>query len=158
MKKTVYTALGFASSIRYKQGSTEWELAFNKQMSWKRNRRVFVMLARDTTEILIVEWNSKKTAIPRRAQKQKQLVKSWNSWDVSNAWEIPILNKTMCGSGRITRIEYTSDKFDRPTDKRGRFHLYRHDFVNVVPFSVSVDEDMFKFKHPRLLSSRGIIA
>lgn len=156
----VYTALGFVTTIRYKQGKTEWELNFDKQQSWNRTNKkaVYVMLAKNTKEILLVPWKPKKTALPKGAQKQKRLVKTWSDWDVMNAWEIQITHKRMQGAGRITRIEYISDKFEIEGDKRDKFHLYRHDFKNVVPFSMSSNEDVFKFKHPRLLSRRGIIA
>lgn len=160
MKKDVYTALGFVTSLRYKQGRTEWELTFDKQMSWSKTSKktVYVMLAKNTKEILLIRWNPKKTAVPKGSHKQKRLVTTWSDWEVENAWEIPIQKVKMSGAGRITRIEYTSDKFELEGDKRSKFHLYRHDFKSVVPFSMSAKEDVFKFKHPRLLSSRGIIA
>ena len=158
--KTVYTALGFVSALRYKQGKSEWELTFDKNNSWSKTNKkaVYVMLARDTTEILLVRWKPKKTTVPTGAEKQKKLVHTWSNWSYLNAWTLPAERKKMVRAGRITRIEYTSDKFDTSGDKRGTFHLYRHDFKLAVPFFMSTNEDVFKFKNPRLLSARGIIA
>ncbi len=160
MTQKVYTALGFVTAIRYRQRRDEWELTFDKQSAWKRTNKtsVFVMLAKNTKEILIVRWRPTKIDVPRGNQKQKQLVETWSDWEVKNAFRIPTTKTKLKDAGRITRIEYTSDKFEQPGDKRGTFHLYRHDFKAVVPFSMSSKEDVFKFKHPRLLSSRGIIA
>ena len=160
MKKPVYTSLGFVTVLRYQQGNQEWELNFDNKSSWSTTKKkaVYVMLSRNTSEILLARWNPKKTMVPRGAAKQKQLVKTWSDWDVAEAWELSIPKKRLTGAGRITRIEYSSDKFDEKGDERGKFHLYRHNFKNVVPFSMSKQEDIFKFKHPRLWNSRGIIA
>lgn len=160
MRKAVYTALGFVTMLRYKQGNQEWELNFDNKSSWSTTKKktVYVMLTHNTSEILLVRWNPKKTNVPPGHSKQKQLVKTWSDWDVSEAWELDIPEKRFSGAGRITRIEYSSDKFDEQGDKRGKFHLYRHDFKKVVPFSMTRQEETFKFKHSRLWNSRGIIA
>lgn len=160
MKKLVYSSLGFVSVLRYKQGNQEWELNFGNKLSWSATKRntVYVMLARNTREIFLVRWNPKKTKVPRGATKQKQLVKTWSDWNVSEARELFMPKQTMHGAGRLTRIEYTSDKFDEDGDEPDKFHLYRHNVKNVVPFFMSKQEDLFKFKHPRLWNSRGIIA
>lgn len=158
--KLVYTALGFVSALRYEQNKNEWELTFDKNNSWSKTNKkaVYVMLARDTTEILLVRWQPKKTTVPPGADKQKKLVRTWSRWEYLNAWTLPTERKKMHPAGRITRIEYTSDKFDVSRDKRGTFNLYRHDFESVVPFYMSTNEDVFKFSFPLLLSGRGIIA
>jgi len=161
MKKNVYTVLGFVSSIRYvDKAGTEYEYTFGKQRSWNKpsKKEVYVMLAKNTTEIILVKWKPKKIQLPKGADKQKKLVSTWSNWRVENAWSIWVSKTRLSKAGKITRIEYTSDKFETSGDKRGKFHLYRHDFKMVVPFYMSSKEDSFKFKHPRLLNSRGIIA
>lgn len=160
MTQNVYTALGFVTAIRYKQGREEWELTFDKQKSWSRTNKkaVYVMLAKSTKEILLIPWRPTKVNVPKGSAKQKRLVKAWSNWEIENAFRIPTTKTKLKRVGKITRIEYTSDKFERRGDKREEFHLYRHDFDDVVPFFMSSKEDVFKFEHPRLLSGDGIIA
>lgn len=159
-KPQVMVALGFVSAIWYTDGKDEWQLTFNKQKSWgKSNKRAtYVMLAKNTQEIILVRWKPTKTAIPKGADKQKRLVHTWSHWPLMGAWKIPTARTRFRKAGRITRIEYSSDKFEHEPDKRGKFHFYFHDFKKSVPLYMNSKEDAFKFKHPRLLSGRGIIA
>jgi len=158
--KPFYTALGFVTLIRFVDSKgEEWEFTFPKKQSWgvSGSKNARVMLAKNQKEIIVIGWKPKITKMPRDGKLQKKLAHMWSHWHVQNAWELSIPNVKLNKVGKITRIEYISDKFERSGDKRGKFNLYRHDFKKKVDFYSNKSETVFQFKHPQLLSSRGIL-
>lgn len=158
----IYTCLGFVSEIKYtdKKGDA-YILEFKAKQTWntQTGKDSFVMVASGQREILIVLWNKPKaTKMPARAGKAKELYSDWTDYESQVAYKINVPKAKAPLIGYITRIEYTSDKFEQSGDGPGHFHLYRHKFKAKQKLYANKGNTIFKIRsNTTLLNYRGII-
>jgi hypothetical protein len=160
MTITTVSCLGFVSLIRYTDlNGDDFELSFKTKNSWSLSGQdSFLMVAESEKVISIVPWKAQKTPIPKGANKQKGLYCDWSGYEQSEAYKINLPRSYPILIGHITRIEYTSDKFDRRGDKAGKFNLYRHDFKRKQKLYSNRAETIYTITSKQtLVNYRGII-
>ena len=160
--KSVVTCLGFVSEIRYTDlNGDDYELNFRTKNSWnvKTGKDAYLMVAESSKVISLLPWeNTKVTTTPERYRSQKALYCDWSGYDQTEAFKVEIPRAEPHQMGYITRIEYTSDKFERKGDRPGKFSLYRHTFKKRQKLYSNRAENIYAIVSKQtLVNYRGII-
>lgn len=163
---SVVTCLGFVSEIRYTEKGTgnEYVLEFKSKNSWntQTGKDSFLMVTAAKHEIAIIPWSKvKRVEVPKGAKSRKAFYEDWAGYEQTEAFRLTVPKSKPALIGHITRIEYTSDKFERKGDKAGKFHLYRHVFRKKQKLYSNRVHTVLAIVGPRsksLLNYRGIVA
>lgn len=99
----------------------------------------------------------------RKSTKGARLFEAWSDYDtdLSFRFDLPDSQASLKKIGKLEKVEYTSDKLERPGDSKGRFSLYTHKFK--MPLDLWADRDwsprVFGAKKgsKKIVTSRGLV-
>lgn len=127
-----YACLGFVAEIEFSSDDSDYLVRFPQKKSWSiKGKRSTVLLALSKRELIMIPWRARSVKVSRYHKGAGKIYQLWSGYDIDRAFSLTIPKKKtdLDLLGRITRIEYTSDKLERRGDHQGKFHLYRHDFL-----------------------------
>lgn len=162
MSTPIYTCLGFVTEMRFvdKDGD-EFDLSFKPKNSWSltTGKNSYLMIAKGKKEIILIPWKKPKNAlVPSGGAAQKKLYSDWSGYDNTEAYRTNLPKAKLLLIGRITGIEYTSDKFERKGDRPGKFNLWKHKFRVKQKLYANKANTIFAIRSNKtLFNYRGII-
>jgi hypothetical protein len=130
-----------------------------KSWSPKGKKSAVLAASKSKKSVFLIPWRQVKIAKLKAPSKIYEL---WSGYQSDQAFSIniPKTAEDLGRHGRVLRIDYTSDKWETPGDKSGRFHLYRHVYKRPPALFADKRKTTFGIKAPKgrnLVSPRGLI-
>jgi len=163
------TLLGFVSEMTFEgKDGNQFIARFPTKRSWSPKCRAgttAIAASSGRKAIFLIPWDCRKVTEKEKQIKGKSaLYSTWSGYEVDRVFKlhIPKGSEDLSRLGKVIKIEYTSDKWERRGDSPGKFHLYRHIYRR--PQTLFVD----RVDNPRtwaiksgqgqtLVSARGLI-